>query len=167
MEWLERTFAFSLVLSGWQKLGLAFLLGSFTVATLSDIKRLTAQHEFLEVWLLFLLGVFVFEIYDVRVAKLESSKFAVKWGLIALLSILSFQRIGILFRLAKGDVAALAAAASLLTPTLILIFYALAKLIAWVLQRLIWPNRTSWPFLPVVSLATIAVMVLGLLVSLT
>jgi len=163
MEWLERTFAFSLVLSGWQKLGLAFLLGSFTVATLSDIKRLTAQHEFLEVWLLFLLGVFVFEIYDVRVAKLESSKFAVKWGLIALLSILSFQRIGILFRLAKGDVAALAAAASLLTPTLILIFYALAKLIAWVLQRLIWPNRTSWPFLPVVSLATIAVMVLGLL----
>jgi len=62
-------------------------------------------------------------------------------------------------------VAALAASASLLTPILVLIFYGLAKLIAWVLQRIFWSNRTSWPFLPVVSLATIAVMVLGLLVG--
>jgi len=167
MEWLSpiHTFTFSLVLAWWQQLGLAFLLGSFTVATLSDIKRLSAQREFLEVWLLFLLGVLVFEIYDMRVGKIDSATFAVKWGLIALLSFLSFERIGVLFRLAKGDVAALAAAASLLTPTLVLIFYGLAKLIAWVLQRIFWSNRTSWPFLPVVSLATIAVMVLGLLVG--
>jgi hypothetical protein len=163
MEWLEKTFAFSLVLAEWQKLGLAFLLGSFTVATLSDIKRLTAQREFLEVWVIFLLGVLAFEIYDVRVGKLDSSRVWVKWGLIAILSFLSFERIGVLFRLAKADVAALAAAASLLTPILVLIFYGLAKLIAWLMQRTFWPNRTTWPFLPVVTLATVAVMVLGLL----
>jgi hypothetical protein len=163
MEWLEKTFAFSLVLAPWQQLGLAFLLGSFTVATLSDIKRLTAQREFLEVWVIFLLGVLAFEIYDVRVGKLDSSIVWVKWGLIALLSFFSFERIGVLFRLAKADVAALAAAASLLTPILVLVFYGLAKIIAWVMQRIFWPNRTSWPFLPVVSLATVAVMVLGLL----
>jgi len=163
MEWLERIFTFSLVLERWQQLGLAFLLGSFTVATLSDIKRLSAQREFLEVWICFLLGVLAFEVYDVRAGKLDGSLIAVKWGLIALLSLLSYHRIGVLFRLAKGDVAALAAAASLLTPILVLIFYGLAKIIAWLLQRLIWPNRPYWPFLPVVSLATIAVMVLGLL----
>jgi len=162
MEWLEKIFAFSLDLAWWQQLGLAFLLGSFTVATLSDIKRLTAQREFLEVWLLFILGVFAFEFYDLRVGKLDSSRAWVKWGLIALFSLLSLERIGVLFRLARADVAALAASASLLTPILVLIFYGLAKIIAWVLQRVFWPNRTSWPFLPVVSLATIAVMVLGL-----
>jgi hypothetical protein len=165
MEWLEKTFAFSLDLEWWQQLGLAFLLGSFTVATLSDIKRLTAQREFLEVWLLFVLGVFAFEFYDMRVGNLDSSRVWVKWGLIALLSFLSLERIGVLFRLARADVAALAASASLLTPILVLIFYGLAKIIAWVLQRIFWSNRTSWPFLPVVSLATIAVMVLGLLVG--
>ena len=165
MEWLEKTFAFSLDLEWWQQLGLAFLLGSFTVATLSDIKRLTAQREFLEVWLLFILGVFAFEFYDMRVGNLDSSRVWVKWGLIALLSFLSLERIGVLFRLARADVAALAASASLLTPILVLIFYGLAKIIAWVLQRIFWSNRTSWPFLPVVSLATIAVMVLGLLVG--
>ena len=165
MKWLEKTFAFAFDLAWWQQLGLAFLLGSFTVATLSDIKRLTAQREFLEVWLLFVLGVFAFEFYDMRVGNLDSSRVWVKWGLIALLSFLSLERIGVLFRLARADVAALAASASLLTPILVLIFYGLAKLIAWVLQRIFWSNRTSWPFLPVVSLATIAVMVLGLLVG--
>src|SRR5260370_29189028 len=163
MEWLEKTFAFSLDLAWWRQLGLAFLLGSFAVASMSDIKRISAQREFMEVWVLFILGVFVFEVYDVRVGQLDTTKFAVKWGLIAVFSFLSLQGVGVLFRLARGDVAALAAAASLLPPTLVLIFYGLAKAIAWLLQRIVWPNRLVWPFLPVVTLATIAVMVLGLL----
>jgi hypothetical protein len=104
-----------------------------------------------------------FEFYDMRVGKLDSSRFAVKWGLIALFSLLSLERVGVLFRLARSDVAALAAAASLLPPTLVLIFYGLAKVIAWVVRHLFFPNRAAWPFLPVVALATIAVMVLGLL----
>ena len=41
----------------WQPLGLAFLLGSFTVATLSDLRRLSAQREFVEVWWLFIVAV--------------------------------------------------------------------------------------------------------------
>src|SRR5262245_30780521 len=124
MEWLEKTFAYSLALTWWQQLGLAFLLGSFAVATLSDLKRLSAQREFLEVWLLFILTVLGFEAYDLHEGTLEPAKFGVKWGLIGLLSFLSLSRVGILFRLAIGDVAALAAAASLLTPTLVLVLYA-------------------------------------------
>jgi hypothetical protein len=40
-----------------QQFGLAFLLGSFTVATWSDLKRLCAQREFVEIWLLFALAM--------------------------------------------------------------------------------------------------------------
>lgn len=158
MQWLEQTFAYAFVLSEWQQFGIAFLLGSFTVATLSDIKHLAAQREFLEVWLLFLLAVLVFEAYDVHAGKRAGEAMALKWGLIALLSLLSLRRVGVLFRLAPGDVAALAAAASLLAPTPILVLYGLAKVLDWVAQRLIVPGRPVYPFMPVVSLATLGVL---------
>ncbi len=162
MDWLEKIFSYGLVLSWWQQLGLAFLLGSFAVATLSDLKHRSAQREFLEVWLLFLLGVLGFEIYDLHAERTALSAFVVKWGLIAVLSLLSCRQVGVLFRLARGDVAALAAAASLLTPTPILILYGIAKVIALLCQRFLVSERT-YPFMPVASLATVAVLALGLL----
>jgi hypothetical protein len=163
MDWLEKALAHSLLLTWWQQLGLAFLLGSFTVATLSDIKHLSAQREFLEVWVLFPLGVLAFELYDLHAGRGEPQTLALKWGLIGLLSILSLARVGVLFRLAIADVAALAAAACLLPPVLILIFYGLAKLLSWPAGRLVWAGRPVYPFMPVVSLATLAVLALGLM----
>jgi hypothetical protein len=163
MDWLERSFAYALVLSWWQQLGLAFLLGSFAVATLSDLKRLSAQREFVEVWLLFVLAAFLLDAYDVHSERSAPVTFAIKWGLIAVLSLLSFWRVGLLFRLAIADVAALAATASLLTPTPIFIFYGIAKVIAWLTERLIVGDRPYYPFMPVVSLATLCVLVLALL----
>lgn len=163
MNWLEHAFSCTLVLSWWQQLGLAFLLGSFTVATLSDLKRLSAQREFVEVWLLFVLGVLLFEAYDLHTDRITAATFAVKWGLIALLSFLSYWRVGLLFRLAAADVAALAAAASLLTPTPILILYGIAKVIALLAERLLVRGQLYYPFMPVVSLATLCVLGLALL----
>jgi hypothetical protein len=162
MEWLEKTFTYALVLSDWQQFGLAFLLGSFTVATLSDLKHLSAQREFVEVWLLFLLAVLAFELYDVHAGKRPVEAAAVKWGMIGLLSLLSLRRVGVLFRLAPGDVAALAAAASLLAPTPILLLYGIAKVLDWLAQRFIFSEREVYPFMPVVSLATLAVLGLSL-----
>ncbi len=69
-----------------------------------------------------------------------------------------------LFRLAPADVAALAAAASLLTPVLIVLFYLAAKGLARALGPPLARGRRYWPFMPVVSLATLAVLALGLLV---
>lgn len=159
--WLQHVLEFSLTLTEWQRLGLAFLLGSFAVATLSDLKRLSAQQEFVEIWLLFLLAALGIEVYDAYHGRLEPEYVAVKWGLIVLLSILSFRPVGVLFRLAGGDVAALAAAASLLSPVLIAIYYAVARLLALFLRPLLGRGNRPWPFMPVVSLATLVVLLLG------
>src|SRR5262249_38676771 len=51
--WLPDWLTPALELAPMQQFGLAFLLGSFTVATWSDLKRLSAQREFVEIWLLF------------------------------------------------------------------------------------------------------------------
>ncbi len=163
--WFDRAFTLSLTLPYWQQLGLAFLLGSFAVATWSDLKRLSAQREFLEIWLGFLACVLVLDVYAARAADTPWQIPAVKWGLIVLLSLLSLQSVPLpfrLFRLAAGDVAALAAAASLLTPVLILALYLAAKLLSLVLRPVLARGRAFYPFMPVVTLATLAVLALGL-----
>lgn len=161
MESWWQAFTISLELSHWQQFGLAFLLGSFAVATLSDLKYLSAQREFLEVWIVFFLAVLVLDVLRVRDGLDPWIGPASRWFLIAVLSVLSHRRVGVLFRLATGDVAALAAAACLLTPTLVLFFYAAAKLLAAVLGPMLARGRPHYPFMPVVSLATLAVLALG------
>ncbi len=163
---LEKVFTLSLELSQWRQLGLAFLLGSFAVATLSDLRRLSAQQEFMQVWVLFILGMLAFDLYDLYLSDEKNTELLVKWGLIIFLSVLSLNRVGVLFRLAPGDVAALSAAASLLTPPLIVILFLAAKAISLVVSPLLSRGRSYYPFMPVVSLATLAVLALGLLARL-
>jgi hypothetical protein len=163
--WLQESLSPELRLLLWQQFGLAFLLGSFAVATLSDLKRLSAQREFLEIWLLFLVVILGMDSYEAGVSQnIAWQRVAVKWGLIALFSLLSFSKVGVLFRLAFGDVAALAAAASLLSPTLIVLFYVSARILAYVVAPLLRrSDRPVWPFMPVVTLATLAMLGLALL----
>jgi hypothetical protein len=151
-------FAAVLQLESWQPLGLAFLLGSFTVATLSDLRRLSAQREFVEVWWLFALVVLVLEILSVRDGASGTGIMAVKWGLIVVLSLASWVRVGWLFRLAPGDVSALAAAASLLPWWGVPAYYVIAKVFSWWMAPLLGRGRMFYPFMPVVSVATIVVL---------
>ncbi len=123
----------SLELMPWQQFGLAFLLGSFAVATWSDLKRLSAQREFVEIWLLFVFAIMALDLYHAYRGQASMPIIGLKWGLFAIFSLLAVRRIGILFLLTPADVAALAAAASLLTPALVILFYAIAKLIALVI----------------------------------
>ena len=58
----------------------------------------------------------------------------------------------------RGQVAA---AASLLNPPLVVVFYLGARLLAVVLAPLLSRGRRFYPFMPVVSLATLAVLLLG------
>jgi hypothetical protein len=164
--WVGRACTLELTLSPWQQLGLAFLLGSFAVATWSDLKRLSAQREFLEIWLAFLAGMVAFDVYEVRVsARVPWQVAALKWGLIALFSLFSFERLPLpyrLFRLAPADVAALAAAASLLNPVPIVLYYLAAKLLGKLLGPVLRRGK-YFPFMPVVSLATVGVLAVALL----
>jgi hypothetical protein len=152
----------ALQLAPWQQFGLAFLLGSFTVATWSDLKRMSAQREFVEIWLLFVGAILAFDIYHAYHGTASAQTVSVKWGLIALLSLLSLRSVGVLFRLAPADAAALAAAASLLPPVLVVLFYVIAKLLALAVGAMLGRSRPTWPFMPVVSLATLAILALGL-----
>ncbi len=151
----------ALELVPWQQFGLAFLLGSFAVATWSDLKHLSAQREFVEIWLLFLGAVLAFDAWHARQADAGWDVPALTWGLIAVFSVVSWRRVGVLFRLAPADVAALAAAASLLPPALVVLFYLSAKVLALGLGPLLARGRAYWPFMPVVSLATLAALALG------
>ncbi len=151
----------ALELAPWQQFGLAFLLGSFAVATWSDLKHLSAQREFVEIWLLFLAAILAFEAWHARTADSGWEMPGLKWGLIAVFSAVSWRRIGVLFRLAPADVAALAAAASLLPPALVVLFYLTAKVISLGLEPLLARGRPYWPFMPVVTLATLAALALG------
>jgi hypothetical protein len=166
-SWFRQVFTVSLTLSYWQQVGLAFLLGSFAVATWSDLKRLSAQREFLEIWLAFLAGLLGFDFYESYIRDVVPWQApAIKWGLIVLFSVLSFERLPLpirVFRLAPADVAALAAAACLLAPVLIIVFYLTAKVLSMVLGPVLRRGRNYYPFMPVVSLATLAVLALGLI----
>ena len=152
----------ALHLAQWQQFALAFLLGSFTVATWSDLKRLSVQREFREIWLFFSGAILTFDILHANDGDVSVQTISVKWGLIALLSLLSLRGVGVLFRLASADVAALAATASLLPPVLVVLFYAIAKLLALVFGPVLGRGRPTWPFMPVVSLATLTILALGL-----
>src|SRR3954464_675982 len=100
--WLAETFRLSLELSYWQQLGLAFVLGSFAVATLSDLKYLAAQREFLEVWLVLVLAAGLHDVWLGSRGEVVWPVLAIKWLLIGGLSLASFREVGWLFRLARG-----------------------------------------------------------------
>src|ERR1041384_484093 len=89
--WLSDSLTLALSLSYGQQLGLAFLMGSFAVATWSDLKYLSAQREFLEVWLFFLVVVLMHDL--IQVGRFDMMAVALKWGLIAVLSLLSLQQV--------------------------------------------------------------------------
>jgi len=157
---LNEAFSLSLELSRWQQLGLAFLLGSFVVATLSDLRRLSAQSEFREIWFLFVFAALCHDLYKVHFDDSSGTVVALKWGLIAVLSLLA--RVS---RLAIGDIAAMAAAAALLSPALVVVFYIEAKVLALIAENTVFRRRAAWPFMPVVSLATLGILLLGYLAA--
>lgn len=155
---------FALSMGQDQLFGLFFLLGTFTVATLSDVRHMAAQREFFQVWLVF---VAVMGILDANAAYAATGQQAwllpaVKWGLIAVLAVLSHHSVGVLFRLARADVAAMAATAALLTSGLIVIFWVLLKVFDLLERPVLRHGRgDSYPFMPVVTSATLAILALG------
>ena len=141
-------------LSRWEVYGLFFLLGSFVVASLSDLKHMSAQREFMDVWWAFAALLLLLQVWLADFAP--SGPLLAKWVLVVLFSVLSHQAIGLWLRLATADVAACAAAAMLLPPGLVLAFFLLLKVLAWPASRLLGRGKSAYPFLPVVTAAALA-----------
>lgn len=146
-------------LSRWGAYGLFFLLGTFVVASVSDVKHLSAQKEFLDVWLAFVALMLLLDFWqrDWRIG----APFVVKWLLVLVLSALTHRKIGVLLRLATADVAAMAAAAALLSPLLVVAFFAVVKLLSYPMAPILARGRDVYPFMPVVTLGALGVLALG------
>jgi len=150
---------FSLEFSTAQLFGLFFLLGSFTVAALSDLKHLAAQREFVEVWFFFAGMMLVLDFVQEGLAV--TMYFGVKWLLIAALAVMSHRRFGPIFHLATGDVAALVAVAGLLAPGWVVLYWATLKLVNLPLAPLLARGKDVYPFMPVVTAATLVVVAIA------
>src|SRR5688572_4625009 len=74
-------------LSRWEIYGLFFLLGSFAVATLSDVKHMSAQREFMDVWFGFAIVLVGIELYQAEFRP--DGPLLAKWALILLFGTLS------------------------------------------------------------------------------
>jgi hypothetical protein len=146
-----------------QLYGLAFLLGSYSVATLSDIKRMSAQSEFVSIWAIIAIGLFVIDVYLMGINSLHWEVFTVKWLIIVFFSLLSHERIGIYFHLATGDVVAIMAAAAILAPILVLALYVLLKIVDAVMAPALYSfgTKSAYPFMPVIFVATVIVLFVG------
>ncbi|MFH0815308.1 MAG: hypothetical protein V1934_00615 [Methanobacteriota archaeon] len=138
-----------------QLYALAFLLGSFAVASLSDVRRMSAQREFLEVWLLVIFALLAYDIYNIYQGA-DWQLAAVRWILILVLSIASHEWTGLLFSLARADVAACASVAVLLSPVLIIVFYVVLKLLDFIMRPFlkVVGSGDAYPFMPVVLVGT-------------
>ena len=158
--WLE--FAFSPL----TLYGLAFLLGSYSVATLSDLKRMSAQSEFVSIWAIIAIGLFVIDVYLMGIDELRWELFVGKWLIIVAFSLLSHERVGPLFHLATGDVVAIMAAAALFAPVMVVVFYVLLKVVDVLMAPALmsFGSKNVYPFMPVVFMTTVVVIVGTLLV---
>ncbi len=140
-----------------------FLLGSFTVATLSDLKRMSAQREFLQIWILFVAAMFTTDLYYHGYLTYDLTYLLVKWGLIIIFLPVYFHYFR---RIAWGDVFAKMSACSLLSPFLIIIFIILVRIIDATTRRLWqkWGNNRFYPFMPVIFFTTLFLIVISLFV---
>ncbi len=150
-----------LQMSTYQIYALFFLMGSLVVSSISDIKKTAAQKEFFHFWVAFTVLMFVVEIYPMLAGGGTSAAFWSKWVLIVVFSLLSWRKTGFVFRLAKMDVAAVAAVSSLFGVYTLVVFYVLLKIVS-VVEGPILSSGDRYPFLPVVLTTTTVVLLANL-----
>lgn len=134
-----------------------FLLGSFTVATLSDIKHLSAQREFLQIWLLFAFIMFATDIYYHYYLVHNTVYVLVKWGLIFIFIPVYFKTVQ---KVAWGDIFAKMAACSVLAPFFVVLFIIIIQIVDTISKRIsIKRGRTgAYPFMPAIFFTTIVLL---------
>lgn len=142
--------------------GLVFLLGSLTVAGLSDLRRMAAQTDFAEVWAAFTALMFLTDTYLGLSAQLPLTVFGVKWALIAVYAAAASTLH--LFDISTMDVSAVTALLSLQNPASILLAVFLLFIVNELLQPILrrYGEAGAYPYLPTVWTANLLILLLTL-----
>ena len=147
---------------------MAFVLGNFFTATADDLDHMASTKGFLKTWTLIVIVVLGLDIGDLLWGGYNFNRdmvpFIVKWVLLMVLCILSHMNVGAIFKLATGDVLAIACAGALLSPILILFFFLILKLIDLVEKPLLrkFGDGDAYPFMPVVFTSYAILLLIGL-----
>ncbi|MBU0762219.1 MAG: hypothetical protein KKD39_04285 [Candidatus Altiarchaeota archaeon] len=142
-----------------QLYALIFLLGSLSVASLSDLRRMAAQKDFAEIWWAYTILMFATDTSYGIMGELNLIAFATKWLLIlTTLAIITTQKT---LAISTMDHAALTALLSTLNPLYILLTIPATILINEILKPILkqYGDAGAYPFLPTifaVNLLTIA-----------
>ena len=151
-----------------QLLAMAFVLGNFFTATADDLDHMSSTRGFLKTWGLIVAVVLSLEIAELLWFGYDMNKdlipFIVKWILLLVLCTLSHQNVGGIFRLATGDVLAIASACALLSPLLILLFFLVLKIVDLVERPMLRKvgDGDAYPFMPVVFTSYSILLLFGL-----
>ncbi|MFH1403347.1 MAG: hypothetical protein ABIH11_03670 [Candidatus Altiarchaeota archaeon] len=132
-----------------QLYGLIFLLGSLTVASLSDLRRLAAQKDFTEVWIFFTATMLLTDIYLLTTNQTDPLTATAKWTII--IAFASITTTTIHFNISTMDAAAVTALLSLLNPVEITLTLILLLITGELLQPLLkqYGEAGAYPFLPI------------------
>ncbi|MBD3262567.1 MAG: hypothetical protein GF334_13015 [Candidatus Altiarchaeales archaeon] len=147
-----------------QLYGLIFLFGSYTVSSLSDLRRLAAQTDFAEVWGLYTAIFFLIDAAQAAAQTETITYLTIKWMLIlAFAAATASTRIYI--RLSLMDVTAITALCATLPPiqtiTAIILIAALNEILTPILKSL--AQTGAYPFLPIVWSTNLLLITINLL----
>lgn len=140
-----------------QLYGLVFLLGSFTVASLSDLKRMAAQKDFAEVWAAFTI---LFLLYDLHhIDQLAPTSVIIKWAAVLAFIVASLKYTTYWFTLSPMDIAAACAVMSLLDYRHVILYYFILVIFKEIMNPVLkrFGDAGAYPFLPVVLVSTVVV----------
>jgi len=139
---------------------LVFLLGSLSVSSLSDLRRMAAQADFAEVWGAFTALMFLADVYMGLTAQLHIAPFIAKWALIGLFAAATSG--GRIFSISTMDVAAISALLATLNPAYILLTFPLMLLVNELLKPLLsrYGEEGAYPFLPTVFAVNLLILLL-------
>ncbi|MCX6695228.1 MAG: hypothetical protein NTU61_02895 [Candidatus Altiarchaeota archaeon] len=141
--------------------GLIFLLGSFTVASLSDLRRMAAQQDFAEVWAVYAGLMFFYDLYLSMTGAMPATVLAAKWLIILAFAVTATNQ-KIHFNISLMDIAAITALISTLTPAYIIATLILLLITGELLNPILKPfgQAGAYPYLPVVLTTTILVLLI-------
>ena len=139
--------------------GLGFMLVTLLLASFSDLRRMTIKAEYMTMWIGLTVLMLLYDYFS------GSQYILIKWGMIILLGILSYEKSGKIFKLAKSDVVAISAVCSVISFIYIIPFYLILLVVnslgSWPLG--IFGKKNSYPFMPVIFLSVLVlVFILGI-----